>query len=60
MLSFEERIKLSMLGNKSISLATPTCTRPCLADVDLKMFSPTSSTPEILNLNDTLQAISLG
>jgi len=60
MLSFEKRIKLPMLGNRSGSRPTATHARSYLADVNLKTFSPISSTPEILNLNDSLQAITLG
>lgn len=54
------RIKLSELGNESGFLPNPTHIRSNLADVNLKTFSPPSSTPEILNLNDSLQAITLG
>lgn len=49
-----------MLGNQSGSLPTSIHTKSYLADANLETFSPISSTPEILSLNDSLQAISLG
>lgn len=48
-----------MLGNENGSFPT-THTGSYLADANLKTFSPISSTPEILNLNDSLQAITPG